>query len=157
MNIKIDDLSGPEIAALLEEHVRNLSAISPPESCHALDLNALRKPGITFWSAWEGNALCGCGALKELSAKHAEVKSMRTAAPFLRRGVASKMLAHIINVARERAYEKLSLETGPMVEFAPARAMYERLGFAICGPFGDYVDDPNSVFMELHLRGNAHA
>lgn len=157
MNIKVDDLSGPEIAALLEEHVRSLSAISPPESCHALNLDALRKPGITFWSAWEGDALCGCGALKELSATHAEVKSMRTAAAFLRRGVAANMLTHIINVARDRGYEKLLLETGPMVEFIPARTMYERFGFSYRGPFGDYVDDPNSVFMELRLQPETSA
>lgn len=157
MNIKVDDLRGPEIAALLEEHVRNLASISPPESCHALNLEALRKPGITFWSAWEGDALCGCGALKELSATHAEVKSMRTTAAFLRRGVAAKILTHIINVARDRGYEKLLLETGPMVEFIPARAMYERFGFSYRGPFGDYVDDPNSVFMELRLKGEISA
>lgn len=124
-----------------------MRAISPPESVHALDLDGLRRPEITFWTAWSGNALLGCGALKELSPDHGEVKSMRTARAHRRGGVARAMLAHIVAEARRRGYERLSLETGSMAEFAPARALYERFGFGYCGPFAGYVDDPNSVFM----------
>lgn len=124
-----------------------MRAISPPESVHALDLDGLRRPEITFWTAWSGAALLGCGALKELSPDHGEVKSMRTARAHRRGGVARAMLAHIVAEARRRGYERLSLETGSMAEFAPARALYERFGFGYCGPFAGYVDDPNSVFM----------
>ena len=124
-----------------------MRAISPPESVRALDLDGLRRPEITFWTAWSGNALLGCGALKELSPDHGEVKSMRTARAHRRGGVARAMLAHIVAEARRRGYERLSLETGSMAEFAPARSLYERFGFRYCEPFAGYVDDPNSVFM----------
>ena len=124
-----------------------MRAISPPESVHALDLDGLRRPEITFWTAWSGNALLGCGALKELSPDHGEVKSMRTARAHRRSGVARAMLAHIVAAARRRGYQRLSLETGSMAEFAPARSHYERFGFRYCEPFAGYVDDPNSVFM----------
>ncbi|MFO1309431.1 MAG: GNAT family N-acetyltransferase [Burkholderiales bacterium] len=124
-----------------------MRAISPPESVHALDLDGLRRPEITFWTAWSGNALLGCGALKELSPDHGEVKSMRTARAHRRSGVARAMLAHIVAAARRRGYQRLSLETGSMAEFAPARSLYERFGFRYCEPFAGYVDDPNSVFM----------
>ena len=119
MIIKTDDLRGPEIQALLQEHLRNMALHSPPESVHALDINALRKPGITFWTAWNNADLLGCGALKLLDAQraddapHAEIKSMRTAAAHLRKGVARALLSHIIGVARQRGYARLSLETGP--------------------------------------------
>ena len=147
MLIRVDDLAGPEIRALLEEHLADMHAISPPESAHALDLDGLRRPEITFWTAWSGNALLGCGALKELSPDHGEVKSMRTARAHRRGGVARAMLAHIVAAARRRGYQRLSLETGSMAEFAPARSLYERFGFRYCEPFAGYVDDPNSVFM----------
>ena len=151
MLIRVDDLAGTEIRGLLEEHLADMRAISPPESAHALDLDGLRRPEITFWTAWSGNALLGCGALKELSPDHGEVKSMRTARAHRRGGVARAMLAHIVAEARRRGYERLSLETGSMAEFAPARALYERFGFGYCGPFAGYVDDPNSVFMTRAL------
>ena len=151
MQIEIDDLSRPAIHALLEEHLQSMRALSPPESIHALDLDALRQPGITFWSVWDGALLLGCGALKELSRTHGEVKSMRTPAALRRRGAARAVLAHIVQVARERGYERLSLETGSMDAFAPAQRLYASVGFAYCGPFGDYVQDPNSVFMTLRL------
>jgi len=151
MLIRVDDLAGAEIRGLLEEHLADMRAISPPESVHALDLDGLRRPEITFWTAWSGNALLGCGALKELSPDHGEVKSMRTARAHRRGGVARAMLAHIVAEARRRGYERLSLETGSMAEFAPARALYERFGFGYCGPFAGYVDDPNSVFMTRAL------
>ncbi|MCU0491444.1 MAG: GNAT family N-acetyltransferase [Chloroflexaceae bacterium] len=149
--IKIDDLTGPEIAAFLEEHIRDMRAISPPESKHALDLEGLRKPEITFWTVWQGDMLAGCGAIKRLSAAHAEVKSMRTAASLRRSGVASLMLRHIIAEARGRGYQRLSLETGSMAFFEPARQLYATHGFSFCGPFGSYQEDPNSVFMTLEL------
>lgn len=151
MKIETDDLSRPAIHALLNEHLQNMYELSPPESVHALELAKLRKPGITFWSAWEGPLLLGCGALKELDRKHGEVKSMRTPAALRRKGAGRALLAHIIEVARSRAYERLSLETGSMDAFKPAQALYESFGFTICGPFGDYADDPNSVFMTMRL------
>jgi len=152
MHIRLDDLTGPEVRALLEEHLAGMHALSPPESVHALDLAGLRKPDVTFWTAWEDDALVGCGALKELDARHAEVKSMRTASAHRRKGVARAMLAHIMAEARGRAYERLSLETGSMAAFEPARRLYESFGFRYCGPFADYVDDPNSVFMTRELQ-----
>lgn len=151
MNIKVDDLSGPEIHQLLQEHLQSMARHSPPESVHALDIEALRKPEITFWTAWEGAALLACGALKELDTQHAEIKSMRTSTPHLRTGVARKMLAHIIEEAQRRAYRRLSLETGSMNAFAPARKLYESFGFSHCGPFAAYVADPYSVFMTRKL------
>jgi putative acetyltransferase len=151
MNIKIDDLQGPEIAALLQEHLDNMYALSPPESVFALDLNRLRQPDITFWSAWEGRELAGCGALKQLDAQHAEVKSMRTAKAHLRKGVASQILAHIIEVAQQRGYKRLSLETGTVSAFEPAQRLYSSYGFKPCGPFADYKVDVNSLFMSKEL------
>ncbi|MCA8975985.1 MAG: GNAT family N-acetyltransferase [Planctomycetes bacterium] len=152
LEIRVDDLRGPEIAALLREHLEFVARISPPESIHALDLDALRAPGLTFWTAWSGPELAGCGALKELDPRHGEIKSMRTAAAWTRRGVAARMLQHIVQEAQQRGYDRLSLETGSQPEFAPARGLYRRFGFEPCGPFADYVDDPNSCFMTRALR-----
>jgi putative acetyltransferase len=151
MKIEIDDLSRPEIHALLNEHLQSMYALSPPESVHALDLEKLRNHEITFWSAWDGSLLLGCGALKELDRKHGEVKSMRTPNALRRRGAGRAILTHIIKVARSRAYERLSLETGSMEAFKPAQQLYESFGFTYCEPFGEYVEDPNSVFMSLRL------
>jgi len=151
MNIEIDDLSRPQIHALLNEHLQSMYALSPPESVHALDLNKLRQPGITFWTAWEEDQLLGCGAVKELDARHGEIKSMRTPQALRRKGAGRAILAHIIDVARSRGYERLSLETGTMDAFHPAHRLYEAFGFTYCGPFGDYTEDPNSVFMTLRL------
>lgn len=151
MEIRLDDLSGPEIRALLEEHLRNMREVSPPESVHALDLGKLRQPDISFWTVWEGAELLGCGALRALSPAHGEVKSMRTAEAHRGRGVARAVLNHIVSEARTRAYQRLSLETGSMEAFAPAHRLYESFGFARCGPFGDYVEDPNSLFMTKRL------
>ena len=147
MDIRIDDLRGPEIRALLEEHLAEMHENSPPESVHALDLDALRQPDITFWTVWSGDALAGCGALKELEPAHGEVKSMRTARAFRRQGVARAVLTHIIREAEQRNYHRLSLETGSMDAFLPARELYESFGFSYCPPFGDYALDPNSVFL----------
>ena len=151
MLIRVDDLTGPEIRALLEEHLRNMYELSPPESVHALDLAALRKPEITFWTAWSDGELLGCGALKALDGTHGEIKSMRTAINKRRLGVGRGMLEHIIAEAGVRAYARLSLETGSMEAFAPARRLYERYGFTYCGPFADYIEDPNSAFMTRAL------
>lgn len=151
MQIREDDLTGQEIADLLREHLENMYEITPPESVHALDIEALRSPDITFWSAWEGDELLGCGALKQLDASSGEVKSMRTAKSHRRKGVASKILEHLIQEAQGRGYDRLSLETGSFPEFAPARALYERYGFEYCAPFADYTDDPNSVYMMKKL------
>ena len=151
MLIRLDDLAGPEIRALLEEHLRSMHEISPPESVHALDLAALRRPEITFWTAWSDADLLGCGALKELDPTHGEIKSMRTASARRRTGVGRAVLAHIVAEARARSYSRLSLETGSMEAFAPARRLYETFGFTYCPPFGDYADDPNSVFMTRAL------
>jgi putative acetyltransferase len=147
MRIELDDLTRPQVQALLREHLEDMYAVSPPESVHALDLDALRKPEITFWSVWEGDQLLGCGALKALDARHGEIKSMRTAPAHRRRGVARVVLQHIIEEARRRRYERLSLETGSMDAFLPAQQLYESFGFEYCAPFADYVLDPNSVFM----------
>jgi putative acetyltransferase len=147
MEIRPDDLRGPEIALLLQEHLRDMALHSPPESVHALDLDRLRRPEITFWTVWQGAELMGCGALKELDAAHAEIKSMRTAAAHLRKGVAASLMRHILEEARRRSYRRLSLETGSAAAFAPARNLYAGFGFDPCGPFADYAEDPYSVFM----------
>jgi putative acetyltransferase len=149
--IRVDDLAGPEIRALLEEHLRSMHELSPPESVHALDLAALRRPEITFWTAWSDGTLVGCGALKELDRGHGEVKSMRTAVSHRRSGVGRAMLEHIVAEARSRAYARLSLETGSMDAFLPARRLYESFGFSYCAPFADYAEDPHSVFMTRML------
>jgi putative acetyltransferase len=151
LDIKIDDLKGPEIYELLQEHLRSMALLSPPESVHALDLEALRKPDITFWTAWESGELLGCGALKELDAQHAEIKSMRTSSSHLRKGVAKNLLAHILEEAKHRGYRRLSLETGSAAAFEPARTMYAGFGFTCCAPFADYIEDPHSVFMTKEL------
>ena len=151
MQIKIDDLRGPEIQALLQEHLDSMQLYSPPESIHALDMEALRKPEITFWTAWENDELLGCGALKELDVQHGEIKSMRTASPHRRQGVAKVLLTHILEEARRRGYKRVSLETGSHAAFAPARSLYAAFGFTSCEPFADYKLDPYSVFMTIAL------
>jgi putative acetyltransferase len=151
MDIRIDDLRGPDIAALLQVHLDEMHLHSPPESVHALDLDRLRRPEVTFWTVWDAGELLGCGALKALDATHGEIKSMRTAARHLRKGVAAALMRHILQEARRRGYRRLSLETGAPEAFRPARALYAGLGFVECGPFGDYVEDPYSVFMTMQL------
>jgi putative acetyltransferase len=151
MQIRVDDLTGAEIRALLAEHLHSMHQLSPPESVHALDLTALQKPDITFWTAWSGAGLLGCGALKELTPVHGEIKSMRTGSAHRRKGVARALLQHIIAEARTRSYARLSLETGSMSAFEPARSLYESFGFTYCLPFADYTEDPNSVFMTRAL------
>jgi putative acetyltransferase len=149
--IRIDNLTGQEIATFLEEHIADMRAVSPPESKHALDLDGLRKAEITFWTAWSDGKLVGCCALKEMDPKHGEVKSMRVARDARKRGVGSALVDHVIAEARARQYSRLSLETGSMAFFEPARRLYQRHGFEQCGPFGSYKRDPNSVFMTISI------
>jgi putative acetyltransferase len=151
MQIRVDDLRGHEIARLLAAHVAFCRASSPPESTHVLDLDALRQADITFWTAWDGDDLLGCAALKALDPQHGEVKSMHTAAPHRGRGVGLALLKHLVGEAGSRGYRRLSLETGSMEAFAAARALYARFGFVACAPFADYRLDPNSVFMTFEL------
>jgi putative acetyltransferase len=152
VRIVVDDLSGPGIAALLEEHLRDMRATSPPESVHALDLDGLRDPAVTVWSVLDGDAVVGCGALKLLDAGHGEIKSMRTAASHRSRGIGTAVLRHLLAEARARGLARLSLETGTQPFFAPARALYVRHGFVPCPPFAGYTDDPNSAYFTLDLR-----
>ncbi|MBD3921915.1 GNAT family N-acetyltransferase [Paenibacillus sp. PR3] len=151
MEIRVDDLTGQQVQALIAVHLQGMSADSPPESVHALDLDGLRSPDVTFWSLWEDGELLGIGALKELDSEHGEIKSMRTSAAHLRKGAARRILEHILAVAKERGYKRLSLETGTPESFWPARKLYEKLGFQYTGPFADYVEDPFSVFMTKEL------
>jgi putative acetyltransferase len=151
MIIRVDDLNGPEIAAFLQDHIRDMLSVSPPESKHALDLDGLRGSDITFWTAWQGDTLVGCCALKQLEPGHGEVKSMRVAGDLRASGIGSALVVNLIDEARLRRYERLSLETGSMPFFEPARRLYRRHGFEPCEPFAQYELDPNSVFMTLML------
>lgn len=151
MDIRVDPLESDEIKRLLTEHLEDMFGASPAESVHALDLTALKQPNITFWSVWENDELLGCGALKSLDAKHAEIKSMRTTPLARGRGVASKLLTHILDHAKTQGFQNISLETGPQDFFAAARKLYSKHGFNKCGPFADYKPDPFSVFMTRSL------
>jgi len=151
MKIVVDDLSGTEIAAFLAEHVRQMRELTPLENAYALDLDALRRPDITFWTAVDGTTLVGCAALKRLDPTHAELKSMRTATARKRSGVASRILELVLTEARERGYRRISLETGTAEFFLPARKLYEKYGFAYCDPFGDYQPSPHNTFMTRAL------
>lgn len=151
MIIKRDDLSGSAIQDLLREHLQSMTLYSPAESIHALDLEALRRPEVTFWTVWEGDLLLGCGALQTLDPYHGEVKSMRTAGSHRRKGAARAILEHIIAESRRRGYRRLSLETGSNAAFAPAHALYASHGFSFCEPFAPYEPDPYSVFMTRTL------
>jgi putative acetyltransferase len=155
MRIEIDDVSRPQVLALLEEHLRNMYELSPPDQVFAFDASKLRAPGIVFWTAWQDDALLGCAALKELSATQGEVKSMRTPASLRRHGAGRALLNHILQVARERGYRELFLETGRHPAFTPAQTLYRSVGFRECGPFGTYKENGNSVFMSLDLGGGA--
>lgn len=151
MRIIEDDLSGGDIRALLDIHFAGMLANSPKDSCHFLDVDGLKSPGVTFWSIWDGDALAGMGALKRHDARLGEVKSMRTHTDFLRRGVAAVMLAHIIATARSEGLVRLSLETGSGTAFDAAHGLYLRHGFIYCEPFADYQPDPFSRFLTLEL------
>jgi putative acetyltransferase len=152
LEIKIDDLKGREIQVLFKEHFDEMHQNSPLDSCHVLDLEQLRKPNITFWSAWNDNGeLLGCGALNELDSLHGEIKSMRTATAQRGKGVATAILSQILTEAKRRNYRRVSLETGSMDSFLPARNLYTKFGFKECPPFGDYVEDSYSTFMTKEI------
>jgi putative acetyltransferase len=152
MRIIDGDFSDVRVIDLLRIHLASSRANTAPGSAHALDLAGLQSPEISFWTIWNGETLLGCGALKRLAPGHGEIKSMHTAQAVRRTGVGSAMLRHIVTTARARGTSRLSLETGSWDHFAPARALYARHGFVECGPFADYVLDPNSVFMTRDLR-----
>ena len=151
MQIKADDLTGREIRTLLETHFAAMLANSPPGSCHFLDFDGLNAPDVTFWSIWESDKLAGCGAPKELSPIHGEIKSMRTHSDHLRKVAGAEMLEHIVATANARRYEHLSLETGSGSAFDAAHGLHLRYGFEYCPPFGNYVEGPFSRFMTLAL------
>jgi putative acetyltransferase len=151
VQIRIDDLTDPRIAEFLDEHLQDMRRISPPESVHALDLERLKKPEITFWSVWSGADLVGCGALNRLDAEHVELKSMRTSMSSRRTGIGKLILEHIMSEARRLGYKRMSLETGSMSFFEPARSLYASYGFARCAPFAAYREDPYSVCMTRNL------
>ncbi len=151
LTIRVDDLSGEPIRDLLRLHAAGMEAASPPGACHYFDLDALRRPDVTLWSAWFGDDLAGCGALLELAPDHGEIKSMRTAPAHLGRGVGRAMLDHVTAEARRRSYGRLSLETGRSPEFDAAIALYESSGFRSCGPFGDYVESDFSRYFTRSL------
>ncbi|WP_407530348.1 GNAT family N-acetyltransferase [Vibrio parahaemolyticus] len=151
MRIEIDNLERPQVIALLEEHLQDMYATSPPESVHALDVSELKLPSITFWTGWDGDQLLGCVAMSQVEDGHAELKSMRTTLSARKQGVASRLLNHVIEQAKHQGIQRLSLETGSMAFFEPAHRLYEKHGFVYCEPFGDYQPDPNSRFMTLAL------
>ncbi|NOH53563.1 GNAT family N-acetyltransferase [Vibrio coralliilyticus] len=152
MKIIVDELDHPDVIHLLQEHLADMNATSPPESVHALDTSALKAPEVTFWTGWKEEQLLGCAAIKELSESHAELKSMRTTPSARNKGVASALLQYAIEQARLRGYQRISLETGSMSFFKPARELYQKFGFEYCSPFADYQPDPNSNFMTLDLN-----
>ncbi len=151
MKIKVGGLGHPAVLALLNEHQDRMAEHSPPESRHVLDVEALQQPEITFWSLWDQDELLGCVALKHWDADFGEIKSMKTAPAHTRKGVGKRLLNHVLTEANQRGYQQLKLETGSMAYFEPARQFYSRYGFTYCEPFGDYVKDPNNVFMSLDL------
>ena len=151
MKIIVDDPGRGPVRELLEAHLAGMHDNTPPESVHALDIEGLRAVEITFWTVWDGDELLGCGALKQLDDTHAEIKSMRTADEHLGKGVASRLMDKVLEVARERGYRRLSLETGSGGPFEAAHRLYEKYGFEFCGPFADYGPDPFSRFMTLTL------
>jgi putative acetyltransferase len=157
LRIHVDDLTRPQVLALIEEHLRNMHEISPPGHVFAFDVDKLKGPGVTFWTAWNENALHGCAALKELSPNTGEVKSMRTPVGLRRTGAGRALVDHVIQVARDRGYQNLFLETGRHPDFEPALTLYRSVGFSECGPFGSYSQNDCSVFMSLALNANRTA
>ena len=155
MHIETDNLLRPQVQALLQEHLDNMYELSPPDQVFALDLAKLRMPEITFWTIWDNNLLFGCGALKELSSTHGEIKSMRTPNAARRKGAGRALLQHIILTSRNRGYKMLSLETGSHPAFGAAQKLYNSHGFELSGPFGDYLPNEHSVFMQLLLGSGA--
>jgi putative acetyltransferase len=156
IQIRVDDLSAPEVQALIAEHLAGMHGNSPPGHVNALAVEGLRKPDVTFWTAWQNDTLCGCGALKELNPLEGEVKSMRTRVPFLRQGVGQAILDEIVRTAASRGYRKLYLETGTGQAFVAAHALYLRNGFSWGGAFGEYEATDFNVFMVCALQEGAN-
>ena len=152
MRIIEGDFSNPHVVELLHTHLTTARSHTARGSAHALDIDALQSPEISFWTIWDGETLLGCGALRRLSPDHGEIKSMHTAEAMRGKGVGTTMLRHIIATARAHGMSRLSLETGSWEYFRPAREFYKKHGFLECPPFASYVPDPNSVFMSLDLR-----
>jgi putative acetyltransferase len=146
-----DDLTKPEVVALVELHLRAAHENSPPGSVFALDLTGLRDPQVTVWSAWDGDRVVGLAALKHLDETHGELKSMRTAPNYLRRGVGRMLLNHVIVEARTRGYRRISLETGTTAAFAAAHVLYEHAGFTACDPFGSYSDRVFAAYYTMEV------
>jgi putative acetyltransferase len=149
--IAVDDPRRADIVALLERHLAFAHEHTPPEDVHALDLAGLLDPAVTFFSARRDGELLAIGAIKELDPRHGELKSMHTSAAVRRGGLGRAMVDHLVAVARDRGYERVSLETGTMDAFGPARSLYAASGFVACGPFGDYEPRPSSAFMTLAM------
>ena len=150
--IRVGLIDDDQVKTLLNQHVEDMYAKTPAESVHAFDLDRLKANDIAFYTLWIDEILAGCGAIKELSSAHGEIKSMRTSASFLRRGVAEKILTYMIEDAKMKGYSQLSLESGASHTFYPAHALYKKMGFELCDVFGDYKEDPNSLFMTLVLK-----
>ncbi|TVP14728.1 GNAT family N-acetyltransferase [Shewanella sp. KCT] len=151
MQFVLGVVSHASVVKMLEQHLEDMYATSPPESVHALDLSELKQEDIRFWTLWEADRLCGCGAIKRLSPEHGELKSMRVANYYRQRGIGERILHHLQADAAQNGMTRLSLETGSMGFFLPARRLYQKFGFVECAPFGRYQDDPNSVFMTKRL------
>lgn len=151
IQVRVDDLSGPDVRALIQRHLDGMHETTPAESVHALDIDGLRHPSVTFWSAWVDGRLAGIGALTQIDEHRGELKSLRVDDRFRGTGVGRALLQHIVAAARERGMTSLWLETGTTEDFAPAQRLYESEGFTRCGPFGGYADDPYSVFMTREL------
>ena len=146
-----DPLTSDDIKHLLQTHLNLMHSQSPACSVHALPLEKLRAKDVSFWSIWDGEELLGCGALKEINSTHGEIKSMHIYQKHRGRGISKIMLEHIIKTAKSRGYNRLSLETGSQIQFAPARALYKNAGFEECPPFEGYNEDPNSTFMTCEI------
>lgn len=151
MEIKVDNLTNSSVIQLLDEHIKSMSQQSPAESKYTLDLEGLKKPEITFWSAWEDHELLGFWALHEIDLQHGEIKSLKTSPVHLKKGVAYNIVNYIIEEAKKRGYKRISLETGPMETFAPAINLYRKFGFEYCEPFANYKKSDFNFFMTLPL------
>lgn len=145
------DLTKTDVLDLLQAHADLMLSLSPPGSCHFLPAEGLARDDVTFWEMREAGELVGCGALQALSDHEGEIKSMHICEDVRGRGLSRRMLEHILEEAHRREYARVSLETGSMDGFLPARRLYEAYGFTYCGPFGSYVEDPNSTYMTLDL------
>lgn len=157
MIISPGHLDDPRVHELLRLHLAAMHVHSPPGTVHALDLSGLEHPDVTFFTAWDGEDLLGCGALRELSGSHGEIKSMRTAPHHVRKGVAAGLLRHMIDVAEARGYLRVSLETGSGEAFVGAIRLYEKFGFVKGDRFGAYVATDFNQFFHLHIGGAAQA